>query len=213
MRDLVIYGAGGLGREIRGLIRAIDPCCKRWNFTGFVDDSLPAGTSVADAFVVGDLAWLTSRSASTAVAMGLASPAAKAELYARLKTNPHLEFPTLLHPSAYVETSATLAPGTIVSPFCFVAVDASLGLCTFLNTAAQVGHDSVVGDFCSVMPSVNISGNVIIGARTLIGAGSKILQGLGIGSDSTVGIGSVVLNDVSADCTVMGYPARVVKKR
>jgi serine acetyltransferase len=62
------------------------------------------------------------------------------------------------------------------------------------------------------MPSVNISGNVTVGARTLVGAGAKILQGLSIGSDVTVGIGSVVLKDVPDRCTVLGYPARVVKK-
>jgi acetyltransferase EpsM len=62
------------------------------------------------------------------------------------------------------------------------------------------------------MPHADISGNVTIGPRTLIGVGAKILQGLKIGSDATVGIGSVVLNDVPDCCTVLGYPARVVKK-
>jgi sugar O-acyltransferase (sialic acid O-acetyltransferase NeuD family) len=212
MSDLVIYGGGGLGREVLGHVRAAAPQGVRWNFLGFIDDSLPAGTAVGGYPVLGGFAWLASRAQSTAVVMGLASPSVKADLYARLKENPHVIFPTFVHPLALVEPSAVLAPGTVASPFCFVAVDASLGLCSFLNVASQVGHDSVLGDFCSVMPSVNISGNVTIGARTLVGAGAKILQGLSIGSDVTVGIGSVVLKDVPNRCTVMGYPARVVRE-
>ena len=212
MRDLIIYGAGGLGREMLGLVCAMDPQRSKWNFLGFIDDGKPAGTPVSDAVVLGGMSWFSSVAGSVAVVMGLADPEAKGAVYAKLSQNPMIEFPVLVHPLAYVEPSATLAPGVIVSPFCFVALSASLGICSFLNAASQVGHDSVVGDFCSVMPSVNISGNVTIGPRTLVGAGAKILQGLKIGSDATVGIGSVVLNDVPDACTVLGYPARVIMK-
>jgi sugar O-acyltransferase (sialic acid O-acetyltransferase NeuD family) len=212
MRDLVIYGAGGLGREVLELVRATDPQWSLWNFLGFIDDSLRAGTMVSEYPVLGGLDWLTSRVTPTAVVMGLASPSAKAHLYAKLQENPHIVFPTFVHPLAHVEPSASLAPGTVASPFCFVAVGASLGICLFLNVASQVGHDSILGDFCSLMPSVNISGNVTMGARTLVGAGAKILQGLSIGSDAVIGIGSVVLKDVPDRCTVIGYPAKIVKK-
>ena len=212
MRDLIIYGAGGLGREMLGLVCAADHKLSEWNFLGFVDDGKPAGTPVGDHVILGNMERLTSVVSPMAVVMGLADPEVKSALYSKLSANPGIEFPVFVHPSACVEPSASLAPGTVISAFCFVAVDASLGVCSFLNVASQVGHDCVVGDFCSVMPSANISGNVTIGARTLVGVGAKILQNLRIGSDATVGIGSVVLNNVPDECTVMGYPARVVKK-
>ena len=212
MRDLVIYGAGGLGREVLGLVRATDPQRGVWNFLGFIDDGKTAGTRVGDAEVLGGMEWLLSSASPVAIVMGLADPAVKAAIYAKLSSDPRMTFPTFVHPSADIDPSASLAVGTVISPFCFVAVDSSLGVCSFLNAASQVGHDSVVGDFCSIMPSVSISGNVTIGPRTLVGVGARILQGLRIGSDSVVGIGSVVLNDVPDACTVLGYPARVVKK-
>lgn len=212
MQDLVIYGAGGLGRELLGLLRALDPDERQWRFKGFIDDSRETGDPVDGCKVVGGKKTLLSADTPLSVVMGIASPAAKASLYAELAENPHLSFPVLIHPRAYVEPSARLSPGSVVSPFCFVAVNARLGLCTFLNAAAQIGHDSTLGDFSSVMPSVNISGNVSIGPRTLVGVGARILQGLAVGADSTVAIGSVVLNDVPDQVTVMGYPARVVKK-
>jgi sugar O-acyltransferase (sialic acid O-acetyltransferase NeuD family) len=206
---LVIYGAGGLGREVLSLLRALRA---QWNFIGYVDDGIPPGTQVGDACVLGGMDWLASEKDSLAVVMGLADPSIKASLYIKLSKLDNIKFPVLVHPLAYVDPSATLAEGSVVSAFCSISVDAVLGICSFFNVGAQIGHDSVVGDFGSVMPHVDISGNVTIGPRTLVGVGTKILQGLRIGSDATVGIGSVVLNNVPDGCTVLGYPAREVKK-
>jgi sugar O-acyltransferase (sialic acid O-acetyltransferase NeuD family) len=179
---------------------------------GFVDDGKPAGTPVGDAKSLGNRTKLIAAKKPAAVLMGIADPAAKASLYAELAQNPHLSFPILVHPLAHVEPSAVLQAGTIISPHCDISIDAVLGVCVFFNIGAQAGHDSVLGDFCSVMPHAGISGNVTVGAGSLIGAGAKILQGLSIGAEATVGIGSVVLNDIPDRCTVMGYPARIVKK-
>jgi sugar O-acyltransferase (sialic acid O-acetyltransferase NeuD family) len=205
----VIYGAGGLGREVLAYLRAANS--GKWNFLGFIDDGRPSGSRVSESEVLGNIAWLTSRTTSTAVLMGLADPAAKASRYAELSQNPFVTFPVLVHPLAHVDASAVLGAGTIISPYCSVLVDTTLGLCSFFNVGSMIGHDSVLGDFGSVMPHADILGNVTIGARTLVGAGAKILQGLSIGSDAIIGIGSVVLKDVPGRCTVLGYPARVIK--
>jgi sugar O-acyltransferase (sialic acid O-acetyltransferase NeuD family) len=179
---------------------------------GFIDDGKPAGSRVGEAQVLGGLRELTPAARPVAVLMGLADPGAKASLYGSLSLDPQVTFPVLVHPLAHVEASAVLGPGTVISPYCNVSVEAVLGLCSFLNVGSQIGHDSVLGDFGSVMPHADISGSVTVGPRTLIGAGARILQGLSIGSDVTVGMGSVVLKDVPDRCTVMGYPARVVKR-
>jgi sugar O-acyltransferase (sialic acid O-acetyltransferase NeuD family) len=212
LQDLVIYGAGGLGREILAYLRAANSDTERWNFLGFIDDGKPAGTRVGGVQVLGGVEELISKTDPVAVLMGMADPGAKASLYAKLSLNSHVTFPVLIHPLAHVEASAVLGAGTVISPYCSVSVDTVLGLCSFLNVGSQIGHDSTLGDFDSVMPHVDVSGNVTIGARTLVGAGARILQGLSIGADVTIGIGSVVLKDVPNRCTVMGYPARVVKK-
>ena len=38
MKDVVIYGAGGFGREIACLLRLINEKCEEWNLMGFLDD-------------------------------------------------------------------------------------------------------------------------------------------------------------------------------
>jgi sugar O-acyltransferase (sialic acid O-acetyltransferase NeuD family) len=212
MSDWVIYGAGGLGREMQSYLHASNAVGRDENFRGFIDDGKPAGAPVGDAKILGDRSKLISATEPTAVLMGIADPAAKASLYAELSQNPNLTFPILVHPLAHVADSAVLGAGTVISPHCVVAVDTVLGICSFLNAGVLLGHDSVLGDFCTVMPHVAIPGNVTVGARTLIGVGAKILQGLSVGSDATVGIGSIVVSNVSDGTTVMGNPARVIKK-
>ena len=44
MKDIAIYGAGGFGRETACLLREINEVAPTWNFIGFFDDGLPAGT-------------------------------------------------------------------------------------------------------------------------------------------------------------------------
>jgi serine O-acetyltransferase len=51
-----------------------------------------------------------------------------------------------------------------------------------------------------------------LGDNVVIGAGAKVLGGIVIGSNVVVGANAVVVKDVPADCTVVGVPARIVKK-
>ena len=211
LQQLVIYGAGGLGREILALVQDMDRSKTTWDILGFVDDDATPHTEISGLPVLGNKDYLLQRKTPVSVVLGFASPAAKASLYNELKTNPEISFPTIIHPSSCVEPRVQIGEGVLITRFCFVSVDAALGRCVFINAGSQVGHDTTVGDFTSIMPSVNISGDVSIGERCLIGVQSAILQGLSIGSGTTIGMGSIVLQNVPENCTAMGYPARVVK--
>lgn len=208
MKNIVIYGAGGLGRELLGLVNAIDPQKEEWHFLGYIDDNNSSNNSL----IIGDSSWFDSLNEPVSVVLGIASPQAKARIYDKLQKSSLVEFPILIHPQAYVEPSATLAQGCVISAFCFVAVESSLGICSFLNAGAQLGHDSKIGNFTSLMPQASVAGNVTIGDKTFVGMNASILQGLTIGTDVTVGIGSVLLNNVPDGVTVMGYPARIIQK-
>ena len=40
MKDIVIYGAGGFGREIACLLNLINEKTPEWNIIGFLDDKI-----------------------------------------------------------------------------------------------------------------------------------------------------------------------------
>jgi serine O-acetyltransferase len=53
----------------------------------------------------------------------------------------------------------------------------------------------------------------VLGDGVFIGAGAKIIGSVCIGDDVRVGANAVVVDDVPAHCTVVGVPARIVRRR
>jgi len=53
----------------------------------------------------------------------------------------------------------------------------------------------------------------ILGSHVFIGAGAKVIGGVVIGDHSRVGANAVVVHDVPAGATVVGVPAKVVRRR
>jgi serine O-acetyltransferase len=53
----------------------------------------------------------------------------------------------------------------------------------------------------------------LIGDDVFIGAGAKVIGAVTIGDRARVGANAVVVHDVPADTTVVGIPARVVRRR
>lgn len=206
---IIIYGAGGLGREVLQLVR-LTLCREGAQVLGFVDDSASPGAVLNGAEVLGGSALLDTMAGPFSLVFGFASPEGKREKYLRLKRNPLISFPSVIHPSASISEYARTGEGTVVAASCLVSIDASLGDCVFLNNGALIGHDSAVGDFTSIMPLAAVSGNVSIGDGCLIGAQSAIKQGLKIGRGCVVGMGSVVLRDVPDGSTVLGNPAKII---
>lgn len=215
MIKTLIYGASGLGREILDMIQDVNNYQMQYEVIGWLDDGMISGTIINNVMVLGDINYLRDIIETCAVIFGIAEPQIKEKLYKRIREEiaPDVIFPTIVHPSSSVSPLAQLGEGVIISPYCWVTSNTTLGKCVFLNTGCDIGHDSIIGDFSSLMPRVNISGNVVVGKKTLIGVQSAIHQGLKIGSESIIGMGSKVMMDVPDNCTVLGYPAKVISRR
>lgn len=73
-----------------------------------------------------------------------------------------------------------------------------------------------VGEGCWINQQVTIGFEGVkspwIGDRVRIAAGAKIIGGVTVGNDVTVGANAVVVKDVPDGCTVVGVPARIVKR-
>jgi len=213
MKKTVIYGSGGLGREMLEIVMDINKVTPRWEIMGFIDDGVRKGELVNGIRVLGGIEYLSKYQENIAIIFGIADTSVKTKLYNEIKNfGKNFDFPIIIHNTAYVSSSVCIQEGVVIGRFCFVSIDTRLGKCVFLNTRCDIGHDSQIGDFSSLMPSVNVSGNVTVGEKTLIGVQSAILQGVKIGSGVTVGMGSKVMADVPDNCTVMGYPARIIAK-
>lgn len=209
IKKIVIYGAGGLGREIYELIDEVN----KYNILGFLDDGIINNKESVNIPILGGIEFLHNIEYPIGVVFAISDVYVKQNIYKKiLQINKGHYFPIVIAKNSYVSKRAMLSEGTIVGRYCSVSTSVQLGKLVFLNTKCDIGHDSIIGDFCSLMPSVNVSGNVSVGQRTLIGVQSAILQGIKIGSDVTVGMGSKVMTDVPDNCTVMGYPAKIIAR-
>lgn len=83
-----------------------------------------------------------------------------------------------------------------------------------------IGHGAVIGDNCTILQQVTVGELRLdaagdrryptIGDRVMLGAGARILGGIRVGHGAVIGANSVVLDDVPANATAVGIPARIV---
>ena len=207
---VIVYGAGGLGREAMH-ISLTSLASEKYDALGYVDDSVAPGTVLNGFPVLGGGDWLENYEGDAALVFGIANSKIKAELYHKFKDKRGITFPNVIHPGASVSEYASLGYGVVIAYGCFISLDAVIGNFVFLNNSALVGHDTKIGDFTSIMPFAGIAGDVVIGERCLIGQHSAIRQGSSVGDDATVGMGSVIVSDVPEGATVVGNPIRRIR--
>jgi sugar O-acyltransferase (sialic acid O-acetyltransferase NeuD family) len=211
--QIVVYGAGGLGREVAELFgreRAyLDVCAFAIDSPDNVDQRIH-GLDVLS------LANARARFPEAQVVVAVGDPQLRRMLVDRA-ASVGFDFATLVHPRAIVSHWCTLGEGTIVSPGCTLSSDVLVGRHVQMNVYVTVGHNSIIGEFASIESGAHISGWVSVGAGSYIGAGAVILQGsdqapLAIGDGAIIGAGACVTKPVGPGLTVVGVPARPIAR-
>jgi sugar O-acyltransferase (sialic acid O-acetyltransferase NeuD family) len=110
-----------------------------------------------------------------------------------------------------------IGEGAILCPFTTITCNARIGKYFHANIYSYVAHDCVIGDFVTFAPAVHCNGGVTIEDYAYIGTGATIKHGTGagpivIGRGAVVGMGAVVTKSVAPFATVVGNPARPLRK-
>jgi acetyltransferase EpsM len=193
---IIIYGGGGHGKALIDLVRTIST----YPIAGIVDDGLMPGSGIMGAQVLGGSAILE-RLVSTGVNLAANAVGGIGDVTSRIKVFERLHLagfscPTLVHPTAFVEPSATLAEGVQVMPHAYVGSDAKVGFGAIINTDAIVSHDCTVGDYANLSPGAILAGEVRVGNAALVGMGVTVNLRVKIGSHCRIGNGATVKQDV-----------------
>lgn len=213
MKDIVIYGAGGFGREIACLVRLINEKESQWNIIGFLDDNPELkGTANEYGTVLGDAEWLNAYEKPIAVAIAVGNPQA-VESISQKVTNPLVEYPNLYAPSVTFldKDSLKIGKGNIFCTNCFVSCNVTVGDFNLFNGYIPIGHDAEIGNYNVVMPSCNISGGVKIGNTNFLGVQSVVLQYIKIGNNTRIGANSVIMRKTKDGFLYIGNPAKRVE--
>lgn len=204
---IVIIGAGGHGREMCGVLRAAN-----LQFSGFLDDSIPDSQLLAriGAEYLGPIAEYEERADKATYLIGIGSGTTRQAIANNLSG--HWAALPVTHPTAALDLDVRMQRGAVVCAQATVTTNIDLGRHTHIGRGAAVGHDSSLGDFVTVMPLASVSGSVIVETLATIGTGAVVRQGQTIGAGATVGAGAVVVSDVGPGETVVGNPARAIKR-
>lgn len=214
MKQVVIIGAGGHGREVAEILRHASEVDGTLEALGFVDDDPHRQGQVIDELpVLGTWKWFEQVDRDQiGVICAVGTPHICRMLVQRARSL-QLSFVNIISPLAHISSRATIGQGVAVFPNTVINTGASLGNYSILNLGATVSHDSKVGAYCNINPGARLAGNVTIGEGCYIGMGTNVIQGCSVGAWATIGAGAVVTCDLLPNVTAVGIPARVIKTK
>lgn len=204
MKELIIVGYGGFGREVAWLAENCG-----YSVLGFLDDGVTAGTYGAYQVLGGVAKWAEYEQACFVAAIG--NPRVRKKVVAAMRRQGAPAFATLVHPSVILSRSGTIGAGTMICAGTVATVDFTIGEHVIIYTNCTVTHDDRIGDFVTIAPLAAISGNVVLGDGVEIGAGACIRQGVTMGAGSLLGMGGVLTRDAQPNQVYVGSPAKPFK--
>lgn len=107
------------------------------------------------------------------------------------------------------KTGIEIHPGATIGKGLFI--DHGMGV--------VIGETTIIGDNCTIYQNVTLGGtgkehgkrHPTLGNNVLVGAGAKVLGPFTVGDNARIAAGAVVLNEVPANSTAVGVPAKIVK--
>ena len=215
MSRIVVYGGGALGLEAISYLKDLqlqDPSAnERHELVGIIDEGV-ARVSDAEAIYGSSLSsWKSEDEVQwkpgDRILIAVGEPVVRYKLFKRLSAK-KLEFFTLIHPSAYVASTATIGQGVLIAPFSFVGPFTNIGDNIVLNTYASAGHDCIIGCSSVLSPYAALNGSAKVGKAVFLGSGSIVLPSVTVGENSKVSAGCVLSRDVEANSLAAGNPVK-----
>lgn len=204
IKRIALFGASGHGKVIADIAKA-----QGYTSIVFYDDRWREMKFLYGIPVVGDVS--TGIQAANAYDVAYVS-IGNSETRARIQSQLKKVGPSLIHPTAVVSPSVSIGYGTVVMPNAVINADTKIGAGVIINSCAVIEHDCIIGDYSHVCPNAALAGGVSVGQHSWIGIGSSVIQLRSIGSNTIVGAGAAVVNDVTDDETVIGNPAKPLKR-
>lgn len=99
-----------------------------------------------------------------------------------------------------------------------VSFGVTIGRGCIVNCNSVIAHECKLGEFVTLSPACTVAGRVVIEDGAFLGVGATVMNGepgevRRVGEASIVGAGSTVIANVDGGDTVVGVPARSLRRR
>lgn len=207
MKNLLIIGARGWGREIFGML----PDCKGYGtefvVKGFLDDKADALDKFEGYPPIIDSVEHYEPQENDVFVCALGEPKWKRH-YAEIMLAKGGKFINIIHKSSSIGKNTMLGQGCIISKDVSVSCDITIGNFVTIQRLTTIGHDAKIGDYSNLGSMLAICGYVSVGHEATLYPGAIVLPHISIGNKSVIGAGSVVVCRVKDSTTVFGNPAK-----
>lgn len=175
MKNIVIIGAGDLGKELVWLIEDINKQHPTYLILGFLDDDKgKTGSEFYGYKVIGTVDQLEEIAKKIPTSAVIAIQDGKIR---RKIVEDHWNFndwESIIHPTAVIASTSQVRKGTIVFPQVTVSVDTKLGEFDLFYIHSTICNDCIVGDYVSVMSGSTVSERAEVVAENLLPAGCAV---------------------------------------
>lgn len=207
MKNLLIIGARGWGREIYNMLPDCIGFGTEYVVKGFLDDKSDALDGMPGyPPIIGTVEeYVPQKNDVFVCALG---DAHWKRYYAEIILKKKGEFINIIHKTASIQRNTVLGVGCIITDRVGISCDITIGDFVTFQSYSIVGHDARIGNYCHLGVRSFMGGYSVLGDVTTIQTNSIILPHVKVGNDCVVGAGAVVIKKVKDGDTVYGNPAK-----
>lgn len=206
MKNLIIIGAGGMGRTVYSNALESVGYGETFVVKGFIDDNLQA----LDGFcgyppIVGTICNYQPQEDDVFVS-SIGGPSRRSCMEEIIRRGG--EFLELIHQTARIYTNAKLGKGNFIGAYSVIGNDVVIGDYNMIQSYAVIGHDARIGSWNRIDTHVTCVGGIVIEDDVNIHTSAVISHKVRVETGAHVGALSFVIRKVKAGTTVMGNPAK-----
>ena len=208
MKNLIIIGAGGMGRTLYDIARESIGFGEDFLIKGFIDDNIEA----LDEFenyppILGRISeYIPAEKDVFTFSIGGDSRRKCIESLIERGA----EFINIIHKTARIGTNVKLGVGNIIAAFTTLGADCKVGDYNLIQSYTVIGHDAQIGDFNRIDTHVTCVGGIKIKNETTIHTSAVINHKVVVEDKAKVGACSFVIRKVKEGQTVFGVPAKKI---
>ena len=209
MNNLIIIGAGGMGREIYEHATQCEGFNKTYNIKGFLDDRKSSLSDIHGyPLILGSISEYIIEPNDVFIC-SIGDVKTKKESIEKILAKGG-KFISLIHPQAHVGKNTVIGNGSIILRGAHIGVDCMIDDYALIQISAIIGHDSTIGRLSRIDCNVVCVGGTQIKSFSTIHTSAVIGHNVTVGDWAVVGANSFVMKNVEEKTTVFGSPAVVL---
>ena len=206
MKNLIIIGAGGMGRTMYSNALESVGYGEKFLVKGFIDDNLQALDGFPGYPPVIDTIRDYQPQEDDVFVSSIGGASRKACMEEIIRRGG--EFIELIHQTVRLLANVKLGKGNFIGAYTVIGNDAEIGDYNMIQSYTVIGHDTKIGNYNRIDTHVTCVGGIVIEDDVNVHTSAVISHNVRIETGAHVGALSFVIRIVKAGTTVMGNPAK-----